>query len=120
MILVIKGRLPTLNHVINSSKRHWAHYKKIKESATGLCSASAIDQLGRVQIENPITIECEWYWPDRRTDPDNIAHGIKYVLDGLVVAGVIQNDNWKQIHSIGHTFAIGDPQVVVTIEEVDQ
>lgn len=61
-----------------------------------------------------------WYSKDKRKDPDNIASGIKFLLDGLVEAGVLPNDGWKEIRSISHSFHIdkANPRVEVEIFEV--
>ena len=39
---------------------------------------------------------------DNRTDSDNIHYGIKPVLDGLVKAGILANDNPKNVRNILH------------------
>ena len=61
-----------------------------------------------------------WYRKDRRSDPDNIAGGIKFILDGLVKAGKLENDGWKQINSIVHKFEVDkeNPRVEIEIKEL--
>jgi hypothetical protein len=39
-------------------------------------------------------------------DPDNIAAGKKFLLDGLQAAGVISGDGWKQIASLEDRFVV--------------
>ena len=51
-----------------------------------------------------LEIELEWYKAKRNKDPDNIASGVKFILDALIKENVIINDGWKQIKKITHTF----------------
>ena len=65
-----------------------------------------------------VTVELLWVEKNRRRDPDNIAGAVKVVLDGIVAAGVLKNDGWKQIKSIVNNFEVGiTPGVWVIIEE---
>lgn len=61
-----------------------------------------------------------WYEPQRRRDPDNVSAGQKFVLDGLVKAGVIPNDGHNEVAGLSHDFVISPdhPGVVVTVTEV--
>lgn len=45
----------------------------------------------------PVIISFHWFEPSTRRDPDNIIFAKKFILDGLVAAGVIPNDNQKWI-----------------------
>ena len=56
-----------------------------------------------------------WCEKKRNRDPDNIASSKKYVLDGLVLAGVLENDGWHQILGWEDTFLVGKPGVNVEI-----
>jgi hypothetical protein len=45
--------------------------------------------------------------PNKRRDPDNIGAGAQKVIqDGLVEAGIMQNDGWKFVHNYRHFFAV--------------
>jgi len=46
-----------------------------------------------------VVIEFRWFERDRRRDPDNIAAGRKFILDGLVAAGVLKGDGWRYVQS---------------------
>lgn len=67
-----------------------------------------------------IDLDITWICKDKRKDKDNIAAGIKFILDGLVVAGVIADDGWKQVNSFKHNFKVDkyNPRVEVKIREV--
>ena len=61
-----------------------------------------------------------WYSKDIRRDPDNIEHGQKYILDGLVRAGILPNDGIKNVGG-GKVHAFfkdkSNPRVEVTFIE---
>jgi len=46
--------------------------------------------------------------------------GQKFILDGLVQAGVLSNDGWKQIGKVTHDFKIDrqNPRVEVELKEI--
>lgn len=47
-----------------------------------------------------------WHEAHRRRDPDNIIAGTKFVLDGLVKVGVLENDGWSQVLLMEHAFYV--------------
>ena len=56
------------------------------------------------------------------TDKDNIAGGIKFLLDGLQEAQVIKNDGWKEIGNIFHFFEVDkdNPRIELFLTEVEE
>ena len=120
MRLIIPLPLPQLNDVIRQTKRHWAAYAKMKHDTTaaiGLLSRS--QRMGSTQ--GPYTVTCTWHPMDRRADSDNVSHAVKYILDGLVMAGAVEGDNYRLVKAIHHEFAEPDkrnPRVEVAIVEV--
>jgi|GEM_PF-323765 len=64
----------------------------------------------------PVNLHLHWYCKDRRTDPDNITLGIKFILDALQKCGVIGNDDWKHVGEIHHYFHVDPENVRVEIE----
>lgn len=119
--IVIPGDLPDLNTIIEESKRgrgKWQPYNEIKQANTNkvawIAKAAIKDKLEKIDLE--IT----WICKNKRKDKDNIMAGTKFILDGLVVAGVIKNDGWKEIGDISHKFKVdkNNPRVEVEITEV--
>lgn len=53
--------------------------------------------------------------PNRRRDPDNIMAAQKFILDGMVQAGIIEDDGWRHIWSIKHRVLKGE-QARVRVE----
>ena len=47
-----------------------------------------------------------WVCKDDKTDPDNVLGGIKYVMDGLVAAGLVAGDRWKNVVKIENRFVV--------------
>jgi len=118
--LVIEGELPGLNEIIENSKTHWAKYAEEKKSLT-----ETVAWLAKEQIKNKyskIDLTFIWFCKNKRRDKDNIIAGQKFVIDGLVEAGVIENDGWNEIGNIIHYFEIDkkNPRVEIIIEEVGE
>jgi len=114
---VIKGELPTMNEIVAASKKHPMVYANMKKDYTALVMIHArnLPKVGKSDFV--IT----WYCKDKRKDPDNIAGGIKCLMDGLVKAKVLDNDGWKQVNSITHDFEVDkdNPRIEVKIYELD-
>ena len=71
------------------------------------------------QRKMPVDITCTWITKNLRKDPDNVSAGIKFVLDGLVQAGIQPDDRRMQINSITHEFGVDkhNPRVEVVLRE---
>ena len=119
--IVIPGELPDLNTIIAESKKgrgKWQPYNEIKQEYTNMVAWIAKSEIKK-QLKK-IDLEITWICKNRRKDKDNISGGIKFVLDGLVVAGVIKDDGWGQVGDIYHKFKVDkhNPRVEVEIREV--
>lgn len=115
--LWIPGKLPGLNEIIASARSH-----KMKSASQKKKYTTRIAWYAKVHL-NPIQGKFDicftWNERNRRRDPDNIAVGQKFVLDGLVLANIIPNDGWNQINSIVHRFEVNEEVGVrLTIIEV--
>ena len=110
--------LPGMNEIIAMAKQQLrgrgtkgqrqSFYSITKANLTGACSV-IIDTALRAQgvkkpIRTPVNLEFKWE-VTRRRDPDNTACGCKFIIDGLVWAGALTNDGFKEVHTIVHTFA---------------
>jgi len=116
MKIIIPGEMPGMNEIIKASKEHYGEYSKMKKANTQAvvwCSKKA-PKMQRVFLD--IT----WYAKNKRRDPDNIAAGVKFIFDGLVEAGVINNDGWNENAGWSNTFKIDkkNPRIEVEIVEV--
>lgn len=116
--IVIPGEMPGLNEIVAAAKSHYAVYAEQKKDNTWLVQLSARNKPKMARV----AVTCTWYAKNRRRDPDNISAGVKYILDGIVAAGILKNDGWRQIKSISHTFAVDkhSPRVEVELQDVKQ
>jgi len=104
--------------VIDESKKHWSAYHKLKLQYTGLVACLARRQLRPVR-SGRAHLSFVWYCRDRRKDPDNICSAKKFIIDGLVEAGILANDGWSQIATFSDCFEVDKdcPRVDVEISE---
>ena len=113
--LTIPGELPNLNAVLAGAKRHWSSYSSLKKAQPNKVAWIAKGQLS--PIDGPVDLVFHWTTKSRRVDPDNVSHGSKYIIDGLVAAKIIPNDGRKTIHSLTHLYPDPDPKAPrVTVE----
>jgi hypothetical protein len=113
----IPGRLPDLNTEIRAAKAHWSNYARTKKAWTLKCASAA---RGLKPCREAINLYCLWKAANKRIDPDNLAFATKYILDGLVAARVLPDDNWKYVKSIHHSFTVDKhPGVEVTLSTGD-
>lgn len=115
--VTIKGQLKTLNDMISANRTNKYLGAKIKKEQTELVAM----QLGRMKkVEAPVFITCHWFFSSRH-DFDNIASAKKFLLDGMVKAGKLPNDNQKWVHGFHGDYFVkvekGKEKVVVEIEE---
>ena len=94
--VVIDGELPTLNEYSNAERSNKFMAANIKKIYTNHVSEQLMIKHIK-KIIHPIKIAFNWYRKNKKSDPDNIVFAKKYILDGLVKHGTIENDGWKQI-----------------------
>lgn len=114
---LILPELPDLNTYINAERSNRYAAAKIKKEATHLVAWEAKRQLGKKIDINKITFI--WNHKNRRKDMDNAEFSQKFIWDGLVEAGIIDNDNWpnrpnRTLHK--HKVNKEEPGVVVLIK----
>lgn len=92
----------------------------MKKNATNLCATyirKAVNE-GFKFSKLPADLEFTWYVKDRRKDKDNIAFAKKYIFDGMVSAGLLDNDGWKQIGNWKEKFEVDKEFERVEITEL--
>lgn len=118
-LLIIKGTLPGRNESEKAARTHWAVGAKLKKEYTELvkleCKAQRIKPL-----LNKARIEVTFYEKDMRRDSDNVYGGLKYILDGLVKAGVIKDDSRRYIDLYINPVELDrqNPRIEVEIKEI--
>lgn len=114
--VTLEMELPSLNDVLAWAKMGGRGfvYAERKRIATDMVSAVFKESVKNYYQRAGLIIG--WGAKSRRKDPDNIASGIKFILDGLVKAGALSNDAWKNIVMIHHFFFLSkEPRIQVTI-----
>lgn len=117
--LIIPGRLPSMNEIIKASKSHYLSYNSMKNKFTNLVAMQARKQ--NIPVMQSVDVTITWYCKNKRIDPDNTASGVKFLLDGLVKAGKLPNDGFKNIGGIRHLFEIDkqNERVEVILEPIE-
>jgi len=116
----VPGPLPAQNQLNNMQRGPKARrYNKAKTDWAFLV-AHAARSAGVPPMAGRVTFSFEWQELNRRRDPDNISGaGRKFILDGLVGAGILKTDGWAGVAGFGgETFVVDAkrPGVFVTIE----
>lgn len=119
--LWIPGRLPGLNEVIAAAKGAGGRghaYAKMKRDLGELVWALA--KAARLRPVTRARLAFRWVEKDRRRDPDNVSSaGRKFILDGLVKAGVLPGDGWAAVAGWSDAFEVGVKHgVEIVITEV--
>ena len=106
---------PTLNNQIDIARSNRYKSAEIKKRWT---NAIATECAQLPSFPGKVWLSFEWQIKSFARDPDNIAAAAKYLLDGMVLARVIQRDNLTIIQSpVIHHYVKGADRVVVTISD---
>lgn len=113
----IPFRLPSLNQYINECRKNryaGATMKKHVDADIGYF----INQLPR--YEKPIKIHFHWIEENKRRDFDNICYAKKFILDSMVKAGKLKDDNRNYVVGFEDSFEYADEsKVILEIEEAE-
>lgn len=107
--MVIKYKFESLNNIINKSRTNPYYANKIKQQETEIARLHFIGK----KYKTPLTIIFKWHMKSKIADLDNMLP--KSILDGMVKAGSIPNDNVKYIKKIVHEY-VEDKEDYVDIE----
>ena len=117
----INGRLIGLNEYtkVNRTKSYLANKLKKEQEEIVTWSAKAC-KLEKIRTY-PIGLKIHWYEPNAKRDIDNITFAVKFILDGLVKSGYIENDSQRYVKSIEHIVDIDrdNPRVEVEVIECE-
>ena len=113
----IDMKLPSLNEYINICRTNpfkASKFKKGLEEDIGVFIASL------PRFEHPIRIHFHWVEGSKRRDLDNVCYAKKHILDAMVKAGKLKDDNRKCVTGFIDTFEYGkETKVILEIEEVE-
>lgn len=117
MKLIIQGELTDLNTYIGAMNRNRYAGNSIKrdetQRVTQECMVCKLDA-----CLDPVVLHFTWYMKNKRKDLDNIAFAKKFVLDGMVEAGILYDDSFKWVKGFTDSFVVDkdNPRVEVEIE----
>ena len=112
----IETELPTLNEYINAERTNKYIASAMKKKYTNICAMYA-RQIPK-QEDKLYDLAIHWVVTDNRKDADNIYAGSKFLIDGMVEAGIIPNDGRKNIRNISHSIETGKKYcITVTLIE---
>lgn len=94
LVLLIKGNLAKLNDHDSANRSNKFVGAKLKHTMTDLVVEQVKDC--PYQVSKPCRVKFTWYVSGRH-DYDNVRFATKYVLDGLVQAGVLVDDSPKWV-----------------------
>lgn len=73
------------------------------------------------RFEKPIMIHFHWVEENKRRDYDNVAFGKKFILDAMVKARKLKDDNRKCVAGFWDTFGYGKKAfVMLEIYEIEE
>lgn len=114
MRFVIPHRLTRQNEYINQERRNKYAAAKIKKDMTHICSR----YVPKGHIDYPIEVHLIWTVKNYANDADNVAFGKKFILDGMMKAGLIKKDNLTMIKHLRDDYKKGkNEQVEVIIKK---
>lgn len=112
------GPLPGLNDVIAAAKGFGGRgfgYSKMKRKWTD--DVALLAKAAKLPKVTSARFHFTWYERTRRRNPDNFcAGGRKMILDGLVKAGVLENDGWGQVHGWSDAWVVDPTRTGVELQ----
>lgn len=122
MKLIISGRLPGLNEYTKAcrSKKGWQAGAGLKARTEAGIIKEIQKQLGDRTMEGKIKIIFTWVEPNNLRDLDNVCFAKKFILDALVKAGTLKDDDRKHVEGFLDKFATDkdNPRIEVEFIEV--
>ena len=99
--------LPTLNEMIRTARGNKYAAAAQKKKYTGLVATEIMVQTERPHFD-AISLDITWIETKKKRDPDNVFAAVKFILDGIVAAGIIKDDDRDHVASITNRIAVSD------------
>ncbi len=114
----IPGRFIGLNDYVGACRRNRYIGAKLKREQQDI-ALRAIEAADLLKVRRKVDISFTWVEPNSRRDHDNVAFAKKFILDALVEAGVLENDNPHVVGNFADYFLVNrsDPRVEVRMED---
>jgi len=102
--IFIEGEFVQLNDYIRAERANKYEGARIKHTESLRAAYACFDTPPVSQY--PVSITFTWIRKDRRADPDNVSFAAKFILDGMVRAGILKDDGMHEIARISHEFTV--------------
>lgn len=99
-----------LNEMTRKNRGHKIAASVSKKKLTNKIKLLTMAQT-RLKLEGQYDIRIVWTVRTKH-DPDNIYSQVKYLLDGMVAAGLLPNDNRKFVRNIANEIQSGPANVI--------
>jgi len=116
MRLVIPKELTDLNSYLKAMNNNRFVGAKVKKQDTEYVYWCCKQQKIPPVKDYPVKILFRWFSKDNRKDIDNVAFSKKFILDGLVIAKVLENDSRKFVSGFTDEFYVDAKNPRVEIE----
>ena len=115
MKYIINHRFTSLNAYVNAERSNRYRGAAIKKQETQI---AYLTLKGKPKLTTPCTLRFDWYVKDKKTDADNICFSKKFILDAMIKANIIPDDNLKHIIGFEDNIII-DKHERVEIEAIE-
>lgn len=114
----IHKRLMGLNEYTRINRKNKYEGNKTKQNEQDYIMWCIKEQLGNLKIDKPVIGHFIWVEENKKRDLDNICFAKKFILDALVNAGVLKDDNRKIVTNFTDSFEYASKsKVIVELEE---
>ncbi|PCW41864.1 hypothetical protein [Listeria monocytogenes] len=118
--IIIPLPLTDLNTYINKERGHRQAAAKVKKQMTYICACYVKRAMSHgVTFSTPCRIKFTWIIPNKKKDPDNLAFAKKFIFDGMMEAGFLENDNLNYIEGFSDYFIVDKDEESRVIVEVE-
>ena len=115
----IDKRLMGLNEYTNFNRTNKYKGASVKKKEQAYIIWCIREQLGNIKIDKPVVGHFTQVEENKRRDLDNVCFAKKFILDALVQAGVLQDDNRKIVTNFTDSFEYADKsKVICELEEI--
>lgn len=109
-------KLPSLNDYVRACRSNKFEGAKMKQSYESVISFYVRNL---PVFEKPIKIHFKWIEGNKKRDLDNIAFAKKFILDALVKAGKLKDDNRRYVQGFTDSFDYGkETKVILYVEDL--
>lgn len=116
MKLTIPGEMTDLNTFIKQNRANKFAGANVKKEETDRVVMECMVSRLQPVTEYPVRVRFTWYSKNAKKDIDNIAFAKKFILDGLVEAGILMNDSRKFVVGFTDDFEIDTHKPRVEVE----